>query len=166
MKKINYKDLSKDMLTQLERGAFLTVKDDEKVNTMTIGWGSIGYIWNKPIFTVLVRHSRYTYEMLKKTNEFTISIPLNSDMKEALKLCGTESGRDINKIDKFNLSLKDSLSIKTPILADCDLHFECKIVFKQTMEPELLDLKVDNLKYSNKDYHVIYYGEILESYTN
>lgn len=163
---LNYKELSKEMLEQLEKGAFLTVKNDEKVNSMTIGWGNIGYIWNKPIFTVLVRHSRYTYEMLKDTNEFTISVPLNADMSKELEVCGTQSGRDIDKVKELNLNLKDSVSINTPILDDCDLHFECKIVLRQTMEPELFDKKLNDAKYPNKDYHVIYYGEIVKTYTN
>lgn len=38
MKEVNFQDLSKDFLTQLVKGAFLTVKSDETVNTMTIGW--------------------------------------------------------------------------------------------------------------------------------
>lgn len=67
-----------------KKGAFLTVENQEKVNTMTISWGNIGYQWNKPIFTVLVRKSRHTYEMLEKGAEFSISIPLNDNFKESL----------------------------------------------------------------------------------
>lgn len=162
---INYKDLSKQMLTQLEKGAFITVKNGEKINPMTIGWGSIGYIWNRPIFTALVRYSRYTYEMIEKTKEFTISVPLTEDFNDALRICGTESGRDIDKISKCNLKLRDSLHIETPVIDGHMLHFECKIVLRQSMEPSLFDNKLNTEKYPNKNYHCIYYGEILETYT-
>ncbi len=56
IRKVNYNEYSKEALEQLKKGAFLTVKNDNRVNTMTIGWGNIGIIWNKPIFMVLVRH--------------------------------------------------------------------------------------------------------------
>lgn len=164
MKKINYNELSKEMLKQLEKGAFLTVKNNDKVNAMTIGWGSIGYIWNRPIFTVLVRYSRFTYELLEKTNEFTVSVPTKSNLSKALGICGTQSGRDLDKIKAADLTLQESLSLETPIIKECDLHFECKIVHKQSMEPGLLDEGIKTDKYSDNDYHVIYYGEIVESY--
>ena len=45
---------------------------DGAPNAMTIGWGTIGVIWRKPIFTVLVRHSRYTYKLLEESDSFTI----------------------------------------------------------------------------------------------
>ena len=164
MKKINYNELSKEMLNQLEKGAFLTVKNAEKVNAMTIGWGTIGYIWNRPIFTVLVRYSRFTHELLENTDEFTVSVPVKNDLSKALGICGTQSGRDLNKIQAADLTLQEGLSSKTPIIKDCELHFECKIVHQQSMEPSLLDNEIKKDKYPNNDYHVIYYGEIIESY--
>lgn len=164
MKTINYKDLSKEMLKQLEKGAFLTVKNDDKINTMTIGWGSIGYIWNRPILTVLVRYSRFTNELLENTDEFTVSVPIKNNLAKALGICGTQSGRDLNKIQAADLTLQESISLETPIIKDCNLHFECKIVYKQSMEPSLLNEHIKKDKYSDNDYHVIYYGEIIESY--
>lgn len=164
MKTINYNELSKEMLEQLEKGAFLTVKNKDKVNTMTIGWGSIGYIWNRPVFTVLVRYSRFTHELLENTDEFTVSVPTKSNLSKALGICGTQSGRDLDKINAADLTLQKSLSLETPIIKECGLHFECKIVHKQSMEPGLLDEDIKTDKYSDNDYHVIYYGEIVESY--
>ena len=54
--------------------------------------------------------------------------------------------------------------IDTPIIDECDLHYECKVVYKQAMEPGLLDENINKNYYSNHDYHVIYYGEIVASY--
>ena len=71
--------------------AFLTSKYNGKVNTMTIGWGSIGIVWQKPIFTVLVRQSRYTREFMEKSNNFTVSVCFDDSMKKAFNICGTKS---------------------------------------------------------------------------
>lgn len=147
-----------------KRGAFLTAKDGDKVNTMTIGWGAIGYQWNRPIFTVLVRESRYTYELIEKASEFTVSIPLNDDLKAALAFCGSKSGRDYDKIKECNLTLEPGKTTSTPIIGDCGLQFECKIVYKEAMNPELLSAEVKNASYKNGDYHTTYYGEIVGCY--
>lgn len=165
MKNIKYNELSKEMLSQLEKGSFLTVKNDNKINSMTIGWGSIGYIWNKPIFTVLVRYSRFTHELLENTDEFTISVPMKNDLSKALGICGTQSGRNLDKIEAANLSLQESQVIDTPVIKDCDIYYECKIVHRQSMEPSLFNKDLKKIKYPDNDYHVIYYGEILASYT-
>lgn len=163
-KDIAYNEMSKEMLDQLQKGAFLTVKGDEELNTMTIGWGNIGYIWNKPVFMVAVRYSRYTYELIEKTDEFTVSVPLTKDMKKELAICGTKSKREIDKFKECNLTTKKGKVLDTPIIDECDLHYECKIVYKQAMEPGMIDKSIKEAKYTDNDYHVLYYGEIVASY--
>lgn len=146
------------------KGAFLTVKSGDKVNTMTIGWGSVGYEWNRPIFTVLVRESRYTSELIEKSDNFTVSIPLSRDLKGALAVCGSKSGRDIDKFVECNLTLEKSKKVDTPIIGECELHYECKIVYKQEMNPELLSKDIIESAYKTGDYHTLYYGEIVATY--
>lgn len=163
---INFTEHLEEGMNYLHKsGAFLTVKNVTKVNTMTISWGNIGYIWNKPIFTVLVRKSRYTHDLIENTNEFTISIPLNNVLKKELLFCGTKSGRDVNKITECHLNLDASKMISTPIIGNCQLHYECKILFKHTMSDENLSQVVKDTYYSPKDFHTLYYGEIICCYS-
>ncbi|ACL69880.1 flavin reductase family protein [Halothermothrix orenii] len=163
MKKVEYNDYIKEMTEALPRGAFLTVKSGDKVNTMTIGWGNIGYIWGKPVFMVLVRDSRYTYQLIENSKEFTVSIPFKG-MKEELSFCGTKSGRDFDKFKECNLKKLTPDHVSTPFIGGCDLHYECKIMFKQRMNPENLDGNLDKKWYPHKDYHTLYFGEILGCY--
>ncbi|NLK22309.1 MAG: flavin reductase family protein [Epulopiscium sp.] len=163
-KDVGYNEYAKQLLEQLPKGAFLTTKTDKDTNTMTIGWGNIGFMWKKPIFTVMVRYSRYTYDIIEKNSEFTISIPLKGQLKKELGFCGTKSGRDIDKFKECNLKISKGKVIDTPIIDGCNLYYECRIVHKQTIEPGLLDSLINKKSYSNHDYHVIYYGEILASY--
>ena len=164
IQRINYNEYSSEALEQLKKGAFLTVKDGNEANTMTIGWGTIGYIWNKPIFMVAVRYSRHTYKLLENAKEFTVSIPLNNNLKKELSYCGTKSGRDVNKFEKCNLSILEGQKVSTPIIGECELHYECKVVYQQVMEPATLDEEIKKRSYSNNDYHVLYYGDILDTY--
>jgi flavin reductase (DIM6/NTAB) family NADH-FMN oxidoreductase RutF len=164
LKEITFQELSKDLLTQLVKGAFLTVKSEDKVNTMTIGWGTLGYIWNKPILMVPVRYARHTYSMIDQAESFSVSVPIDQDMKKALAFCGTKSGRDMDKIKESGLVLADSILIEAPIIAGCELHIECRIVYKQAMEPGNLSSDIRSSSYPNNDFHVLYYGEIVKAY--
>ena len=142
-------------------GAFLIVANKEEKNLMTIGWGFIGIMWNKPVFIAAVRYSRYTYDILEEADEFAISLPFNGQLKEELIKCGSKSGRNINKFEEYKLKTKPGEKIKTPVLEQCDLHYECKILYKQSLESELIKNKEVKSKYKDHDYHVMIYGEIL-----
>jgi flavin reductase (DIM6/NTAB) family NADH-FMN oxidoreductase RutF len=147
-----------------KRGAFLTVKQGDKINTMTISWGDIGYRWSRPLLTVMVRKSRYTHELIDNNSEFTVSIPLDDSLRKALAICGTKSGRDIDKFKESGISIKASKSLETPVITECELHYECKIVYKQDMDPSMMKEDVLMGSYANGDYHTFYYGEIVNCY--
>lgn len=153
-----------DILEQIPKGAFLTVKAGDRVNTMTIGWGTFGRMWNKPVFMVMVRYSRYTYELIEKADTFTVSIPLKGKFKEALAFCGSKSGRDHDKFKECNLKTRPGQKVDTPVIDGCDIHVECRIVYKQPMDPERLPREIIDASYKDGDFHVLYYGEILGVY--
>jgi len=160
-KEVSIEQVAGKILEQLKKGAFLTVKSGDKVNTMTIAWGTIGYVWQRHVFITMVRHSRYTFELIEKANSFTVSFPLNGQMKDALNVCGTKSGRHIDKFKECGLSLLPSQKVDTPVIDGCDLHLECKIIYKSPMHPDQLQEEIKRLCYGNGDYHVLYFGEIL-----
>ncbi|MBR0106509.1 MAG: flavin reductase family protein, partial [Lachnospiraceae bacterium] len=87
----------------LRRGIFLTTKAGEKVNSMVIGWGQVGRIWERPVFVAYVRDSRYTREMLDRNPEFTVNVPVNGMNRTAFEVCGMKSGRDMDKIAEAGL---------------------------------------------------------------
>ncbi|MCY6369096.1 flavin reductase family protein [Clostridium ganghwense] len=159
-------NLEKGMEYLHKRGAFLTTKVDDKVNTMTISWGSIGFEWNKPIFTVFVRKSRYTHQFVEKSGKFTVSIPVDDSMKEDLAFCGKKSGRDVNKFEECNLKIEEGKEINVPVVGECGLVYECRVVYKQDMDLNLIDEEIRKVKYSDEDIHTVYYGEIVACYLN
>ncbi|MDR3592738.1 MAG: flavin reductase family protein [Negativicutes bacterium] len=162
-REISCNEYAGKVLDMIEKGAFLTTATDNKTNTMTIGWGSVGVIWGKPIFTVLVRQSRFTRDLIEESGEFTVSIPFG-DMREALNFCGSKSGRDFNKFNAAGLVLEPGKKVATPVIAGCNLHYECKIVYKQPMIPTALDRGYQNRCYKKGDYHTMYFGEIIAAY--
>jgi flavin reductase (DIM6/NTAB) family NADH-FMN oxidoreductase RutF len=147
-----------------KKGAFLTVKSGEKVNTMTISWGNIGFEWGRPIFTVMVRQSRYTHELIENSDEFTVTIPVSDELKSSLAICGTKSGRDIDKFKETDIIAKKAKKVETPVIAGNAVQYECKIVYKHEMSTEMMHSNILNSSYKNGDLHTIYYGEIVECY--
>lgn len=162
---VNFTENLEEAILNLHKtGAFLTSKYNDKINSMTISWGNIGFQWNKPTFIVLVRESRYTKEFIDNSMEFTVSIPTSSKYKDALSVCGSKSGKNIDKYKECNLNLIKGEKISTPLI-DCEgIHYECKVVFKQEMNLSNLDTESKNKFYSNGDNHTLYFGEILAVY--
>lgn len=132
MKKINAFEQGEAILKTLSKGAFLTTAADGKQNTMTIGWGSLGFKWGQPTFTVMVRQSRYTKELIDANPEFTVSFPVKEGFAQALGLCGSKSGRDLDKFAAAGLTTEAGETVSVPVIKGCSLHLECKIV-EQTL---------------------------------
>ena len=76
MQEIPFDQFAPQVLQQLPKGAFLNVSHGGRDNTMTIGWGSLGVVWGKPVFSVLVRPSRYTFDLLEASGEFSVCCSL------------------------------------------------------------------------------------------
>ena len=163
MKNLNYMSVAEEAMNKIKKGAFLTVKATDALNTMTIGWATFGFIWQKPIMMVAVRDSRHTFGIIEKAQDFTVTIP-SGDMSKAIAFCGSKSGRDVNKFKMCNLETENGQNVVSPIIQVPGIHIECKIVFKSAMNPIHLDNDYDKTLYPKKDYHTLYFGEILACY--
>lgn len=168
-KTVDVFDYSNRICNAMKKGVLLTTASGEKVNTMTIGWGHIGVEWGKNIFVAYVRESRYTRTLLDETGEFTINIPLDDIHSKTLGYCGTKSGRDCNKIRDMGLTLEEPRSISVPGIREFPLTLECKALFRQVQNPDLLPSDIIERFYpadtaNFRDAHIAYYGEILDSY--
>lgn len=164
MQNINAFDHAETILKVLAKGAFLTTAADGKQNTMTIGWGALGNIWGRSVFTVMVRHSRYTHELIEAHDEFTVSLPLTAAFSKALGLCGTKSGRDLDKFTAAELVAVPGQVVKVPVIKGAGLQLECRIVEKREMAPENFDKAFAEKWYADKDWHTYYTGEIVAAY--
>lgn len=155
----NWMELTAERLQ--EGGIFLMVQD----NPMTIGWAQLGVIWGRPTATVYVRHSRYTHDLLEKSAHFTISVPTEGDMVEALAFCGTRSGRKVNKLEEQNLSVLPSHFGGQGGLAGCRFHIECRILHRVEIPMEdIEEPAILSHYYPRDDQHTQYIAEILGVY--
>ena len=147
------------------KGAFFTVGDEKKANTMTISWGSIGYMWRKPMFMAMIRESRYSNEFLGLGETYTVSIPYGDNKKAALGICGSKSGRDIDKEKEANIKFIPGRMVSTPVIEGCEKYYECKIVLKQEIDFNGMKEEVQKDFYpENETKHILYFGEIVAEY--
>lgn len=162
------------MITEaLPKGILLNTKD-VKFNSMVIGWGGLGTVWGKPVFTVYVREHRYTKAQLDSSGEFTISVPLGTPIPSIAKICGTQSGRDVDKETEAHLTLEDSEIISVPGIKEYPLTLECKVLYSQKQELEKIPEDIREKMYpqdvdgtypmANRDAHTAYIGEIVAAY--
>lgn len=173
-KKIDVLEHASVIMKALSKGVLLTTKAGEKVNSMTISWGMLGIEWGKPIFVTVVRESRFTREMLAQNAEFTINAPLDEYDKEIMNVCGSMSGRDMDKIKELNLTLEEPEQISVPGIKELPLTLECKVIYRQLQELDGLSkedmerfypqqMPADDIM-ANRDRHIAFYGEIVDAY--
>ena len=168
-REVNLWDYAGKILEQTGKGVLLTTKQDGKVNTMTIGWGTLGIEWGKPICIVFVRESRHTKKMLDATGVFTVNVPLDGCDKNILAVCGTKSGRDTDKIAELGLTLEEGETVDVPGIRQLPLTLECQVIYKQDQDPAAIEKSCDARYYAKGtanegDYHTAYYGLVTKAY--
>lgn len=168
-KTVNVWDYAGHIMKDIGKGILLTTCAEEQVNTMIIGWGQLGVVWSKPVFQVLVRESRHTKALLDQNGEFTVNVPLGQIDKNIVAVCGTKSGRDLDKIKELGLTLEPGQTVSVPGIRELPLTLECKVIYKQAQDPAAIDKGCLERFYAKGtqnegDYHTIYYGEITAAY--
>ena len=145
----------------LKDWALLTAGGVEKHNCMTIGWGGLGVLWGMPAATVYVRPERLTWSYMNESDGFTVCA-FDESWREKLVLCGTKSGRDVDK---------DALCGLTPAAAEngaayyeeARLVLVCRKIYSQDLDAErILDERGAKVYTEGAQLHRMYVGEIVE----
>lgn len=165
MKQIPYQDAMAATVEKMARGGVFLSAGLERPNTMTIGWGAIGYMWNRPVFIAMVRPSRHTKQILDETGCFTVSVPTKAPLKAQLAFAGAKSGREVDKFDGHGLTAAPAQTVGAEIVRECGLHFECRVRLVQDLGTERMDPQVQQSAYPDGDVHALYFGEITAVYT-
>lgn len=172
-RKIEVFDYAGEVVKALSKGILLTTKAD-KVNSMVIGWGTLGINWARPVFAVYVREGRYTREQLDRNPEFTVNIPLGEYDRKIFTVCGSKSGRDTDKAAEAGLTLVEAEKISVPGVKELPLTLECRVIYAQKQELSALSEEINRRMYpknvdgtaagANRDAHITYFGEIVDAY--
>ncbi|WP_302496012.1 flavin reductase family protein [uncultured Flavonifractor sp.] len=159
--KIDPKALDQNVFSLIgDQWMLITAGTKDQCNTMTASWGGLGVLWGKPVATVYIRPQRYTLEFVEREDTFTLCF-FGEGYRKALALCGSKSGRDMDKVKECGFTVATAEG--APYFEEADLVLVCKKSYWQDMDPtHFLDGEIDSKWYPEKDYHRIFIGEILE----
>ncbi len=171
--KISIKDYAGHITEELKKGILLNTQG-EKFNSMLIGWGQLGTVWNIPTFSVYVRESRCTKEILDNTGVFTISIPMGNHDPVINRVCGSLSGRDVDKVEAAKLELVPPEKNGVPGIRQYPLTIECEVLYSQREELSRIPQEIIETFYPEslvgfpefdmRDPHTEYIGRIVDAY--
>lgn len=164
MKTIKPSELNENIFNAIGKDWMLvTAGSEEKLNTMTISWGGAGILWNKPVAFTFIRPQRYTYEFLENNEYYTMSV-YPEEYRAALKLCGTVSGRDVDKVKETGLT--PVFTQEAPYFEQARLVLVCRKLYAQDLNEQ--SIIVDSIKgnYNGDDYHRMYVSEIVKVLVN
>ena len=138
----------------------ITAGTVERCNTMTASWGGLGVLWGAPMATAYIRPQRYTKQFVDENEYFTLSF-FSEDYRPQLNLCGTKSGRDIDKVKECGFTVAAGEG-GAPYFEQAELVLVCRKRMAVPMDPAAMPEDVKE-KWYKGDWHTMYWGEIVEA---
>ena len=154
-KEIRPEELSGNVFNMIANDWMLiTAEKDGAVNTMTASWGGLGFIWRKPVAYIFIRPQRHTFGFVEASDRLTLSF-FGGECRDALRICGTKSGRDCDKIAEAGLT-PISLSEGCTSFEEATVIMECSKLYAQDLTADsVIDPAIFN-EYKAGDYHRMY----------
>lgn len=127
-------------------------------NTMTASWGGLGVLWDRKVAICVIRPGRYTHSFMEKSEYYTLSF-FSRKHKDALTVCGSKSGRDVDKVKEAGLT--PVFEEKTIFFREARLVLECRKIYTHRITPAgFFDPTLERC-YPQKDYHTMFVGELV-----
>ena len=159
---VDPKTLSDNVFSLIgDKWMLITAGTAEKCNTMTASWGGLGILWGAPVATCYIRPQRYTKEFVDREEYFTLTF-FEEEHRQALALCGSKSGRDVDKVKECGFTVKTA-ACGAPYFEEAELVLVCRKRFAQPMDPANIPEDVKEKWFPQKDYHTLYIGQIVEA---
>ena len=158
-KKINASDINESVFDLIGKDwALVTSGSADNFNTMTISWGGAGIMWGKPVAFTFIRPQRYTFEFIEKNDYYTMSF-FDEKYRDALKFCGSKSGKDYDKVKETGLTpaFTENGSV---YFEEAKLVLECKKMYAQSLNAESITDHESVDKWYDNDFHKMYISEI------
>ena len=163
-RQLDFWDCSQELLNRMRSdGILCTVVDRQGgYNVLTLGWGLTGpHYHGRPMVAIAVSPLRYSWRFLEEVPEFVIAVP-DDRLRGATELCGTRSGRDMDKFTAAGLTPIPSMHVSAPSIAECPINVECRI-YTRVHPPHLL-LTPEHRQRPVDEQHTIYFAEVLGAY--
>ena len=159
---MNIEELQMNPFTEIGSDwALVSAGSKDACNMMTVSWGGVGVMWSKHGVFIFIRQTRFTKEFIDGGDTFSLSF-FDAQHKSALALCGSESGRDIDKWAASGLTPAEKDGVIYP--QEAKRAFLCRKLAAVPVTPgNVVDASVIPEWYGSGDYHTMYIGEIIET---
>ncbi len=147
--------------TLADRWMLVTAGTAGSWNTMTASWGGFGHLWNEDVAFVFVRPTRHTYGFVERAGTLSLSF-FDPGYREALKLCGSVSGRDVDKAKATGLTPAmfgtegEPSGISVPAFREASLVLACRRLYAADLDPAMLSDPSVAKHYPKGDWHRMY----------
>lgn len=160
-REISVEELKDNPFTLINKDWMLiTAGNHDKHNTMTASWGGVGELWGKYVSTIYIRPQRYTLEFVEQEEYYSLCF-FGPEYRDALALCGSKSGRDIDKDQAAGITAQFDQA--APYYEQARLVFICRKLYRQDMESQcFLDKELLKQYYPQNDLHRMFIGEIVK----
>lgn len=130
-----------------ERIVWAVAEHDGRRSICPLGW-KMNTSSSPPMMAISVAPGRFTHELISGSGEFVLAWP-GADLAEATMLCGTRSGRDLDKFKEAQLSALPATHVSVPLVGECIANLECRVAGQMTTGD-----------------HTIFAGEVLSVWVN
>lgn len=97
----------------------------EQPNVLTVAWTGV-LATHPPMTYVSIRPSRHSYPMILEQRDFVINLTTSAMCRET-DYCGVKSGRDVDKFAACHLTPEPSVTVTSPMIAECPVSLECQV---------------------------------------
>ncbi len=128
MKLVRKKDLPvAEIRRYLEPGPIVLVTSHWKgeSNVMTMGWHTV-MEFTPSLIGCIIAGGNHSHELIRKSRECVINIPTAEMIDEAVGI-GNCSGAEVNKFEKFGLTVAPAEQVNAPLLSQCFANLECRL---------------------------------------
>ncbi len=99
---------------------------DGRPDAITLGWHTpLSSI--PPLYGIAIAPARYSHELIEATGEFVINV-MGRDRASAVEICGTVSGRLLDKFALAGLTTVPSQHVRPPRIEGALGIIECRVV--------------------------------------
>lgn len=100
-------------------------------NIITLAWAGVACS-EPPHIGIAIRPGRYSHPIIEKTGQFVAAVP-REEVLHAVDLCGSVSGRDVDKFERTGLTPKPATRVSPPLISECPVNMECVVRHKVTL---------------------------------
>ena len=105
-----------------------SIAEDGRPNVLTLGEVFNISIRQPVIVGIAIRPATYSHALIQKTREFVINLTTAS-IADKVDLCGSVTGRGgFDKFRAFGLTALPATYVKPPLIKECPVNIECKVV--------------------------------------